>query len=509
MIPVMSELLFECYQVPSVCYGIDSLFSFNFNDNPNGTALIISIGYTTTHVIPYIDGKHIADKIRRINVGGFHMITYMHRLLQLKYPIHVNNITLSRVEELLHDHCSISYDYKESLKQWALHDYYEKNVKKIQLPFSQVVAAPTLTAEQKTEKRKEMSRRLAEINARKREEKLAEDEDQLQRLEEILETYDEDEDEEDFEMALKEFNISTYEEAEKLIAVTKARIEKIKLKMLSVESGVVVEEKPIVIPQPPADKTMDEWLTDVHEKKNHILEKKQIRKQRRSDLAKRRTAAAQERMRIISKLAGKEKGTDDFGSRDEDWDVYKTISREQDSDSEVENEKLLEYDDILRHHDPNESDEPQLKMGMAEWNQVSGRLELFISILIKLSGAELILDFQQMFAVDLVPHVIGLADRKQSRRQHCCGNHSTLAVQEVEGCASLLRRQHLHVDVVLLHESDDVLGEFRRDGLVAGADHENVDLGLEHAEQTQRFLVYFLVVVDVPRHDGSRKKTEV
>lgn len=376
----MSELLFECYQVPSVCYGIDALLSFSFNDNVNGTGLIVSIGYTTTHVIPYVDGRHIADKIRRVNVGGYHMITYMHRLLQLKYPIHVNNITLSRVEELLHGQCSIAYDYKESLKQWASHDYYEKNVMKIQLPFSQVIAAPTLTAEQKTEKRKEMSRRLAEINARKREEKLAEDEDTLQRLEDLLESYEEDEDDEEIEMSMKEFNVSNYEELEKLIIVTKARIEKIKQKMQAVELGVTVEEKPIVIPQPPADKTMQEWLLVVREKKNAILDKKQIRKQRRSDLSKRRTAAAQERMRIISKLAGKEKD-DHFGSRDEDWDVYKAISREQDSDSEVENEKLLEYDDILRHHDPlNENDEPQLKMGMAEYHQVK---HVFIFILVK------------------------------------------------------------------------------------------------------------------------------
>lgn len=290
--------------------------------------------------------------------------------MQLKYPVHVNNITLSRVEELLYDHCSFAYDYKDALKLWSSHDFYEKNIKKIQLPYSQVVAAPTLTAEQKTEKRKEMSRRLAEINARKREEKLAEDEDQLQRLEDILEAYEDDEDEEELEMALKEFNLTTYEELEKLISVTKARIEKIKQKIISVEAGVVVEDKPIFIPQPPPDKTMDEWLVEIREKKNLILEKKQTRKQRRSDLAKRRTAAAQERMRIISKLAGKEKGTDDFGSRDEDWDVYKAISREQDSDSEVENEKLLEYDDILRHHDPLLEDEP-VKMGMEEYHQVS------------------------------------------------------------------------------------------------------------------------------------------
>lgn len=366
----MSELLFECYQIPSVFYGIDSLFSFNCNDNIKGTGLIISFGYHTTHVIPFIDGKHIPDKIRRINVGGFHMLTYMHRLMQLKYTMHVNNITLSRIEELFHEHSRISYDYFEDLKKWSSHEYYDNHIKKIQLPYSQGAASTQLTAEQKIEKKKEMSRRLAEINARKREERLAEEEDQLQRLEDVLESFD-DEDTEDFEMGLKEFNLSTYEELEKTIAATKARIDKIKLKMQAAESGVTTEEKPVVIPMPPQGINLDDWLNEVREKKNAILEKKQIRRQRRSDLAKRRTAAAQERMRIISKLAGKEKGTDDFGSRDEDWDVYKAISREQDSDSEVENEKLMEIDEILRHHDPMLEDEEKLKMTPAEYHQVS------------------------------------------------------------------------------------------------------------------------------------------
>lgn len=59
-----------------------------------------------------------------------------------------------------------------------------------------------------------------------------------------------------------------------------------------------------------------------------ILNKKILRKQRRQDIFKRRTAAGQERMRIISQLARKEKGNDDFGLRDEDWDIYKTISKD-------------------------------------------------------------------------------------------------------------------------------------------------------------------------------------
>ena len=83
------------------------------------------------------------------------------------------------------------------------------------------------------------------------------------------------------------------------------------------------------------------------------MDKRLAKRQRRQDMAKRRTAAAQERMRIISQLARKEKRDDDFGMRDEDWDVYKVINREGgDSDSELEQERLIELEDVLRHHDP-------------------------------------------------------------------------------------------------------------------------------------------------------------
>lgn len=61
--------------------------------------------------------------------------------------------------------------------------------------------------------------------------------------------------------------------------------------------------------------------------RQEILERRLAKRQRRQDMAKRRTAAAQERMRIISQLARKEKRDDDFGMRDEDWDVYKVINR--------------------------------------------------------------------------------------------------------------------------------------------------------------------------------------
>lgn len=58
-----------------------------------------------------------------------------------------------------------------------------------------------------------------------------------------------------------------------------------------------------------------------------MLERRTLRRQRRQDMAKRGTIASQERMRLISQLARKEKNDDDFGIRDEDWDVYKVINK--------------------------------------------------------------------------------------------------------------------------------------------------------------------------------------
>lgn len=96
----MAELLFECYDVPSVAYGVDFLWSYQHNSCPPD-GLIISMGYYTTHIIPILNGKAEVANSRRINVGGYHVTFYLHRLLQLKYPAHLNAITPCRAEVVL------------------------------------------------------------------------------------------------------------------------------------------------------------------------------------------------------------------------------------------------------------------------------------------------------------------------------------------------------------------------------------------------------------------------
>uniref|UniRef100_A0A182JXK8 Actin-related protein 5 n=1 Tax=Anopheles christyi TaxID=43041 RepID=A0A182JXK8_9DIPT len=356
---LMSELLFECYDIPGLSYGVDSLFSYYTNQRgKNG--LIIATGYHTTHVVPVMNGRMVVENIRRINIGGSHMIAFLHRCLQLKYTFHINAITLSRSEVLLHKYGEFAYDYAEALQNWASLKYYDQNVKKIQLPYNQTTSAPTLTTEQKFEKKKELSRRLAEINARRREERLAQDEELLMQLQQLEESA---EDGEDIRGGLVEHSIKDVGELKRMISTVNFRIEKTRQKMNAPSAGSSQQIQPESdkLLQPPPNMTVAQWVEETRRKRDAIIEKQQARKQRKQDLAKRRTAAAQERMRIISHLARKEKGSDDFGMRDEDWDVYKQISRDEDSDNENENERLLEYEIVLKQYDSTYED-PLLAM---------------------------------------------------------------------------------------------------------------------------------------------------
>lgn len=265
----MSELLFECYNIPSVCYGIDSLFAYNFaKTKQQSDALIVSFGYHTIHVIPVLNNRAIFANTRRLNIGGYHVTSFLYRILQLKYPAHSTAITLSRAEELLHAICLVALDYKEELKKWMDPDYYEKNTKRIQLPYT-MTTTTTLTrkklfcksievqfnifliilnlVEQQKERKKELARRLTEINARKREERLAEDEERLNQLLQIQEMIELDVDEEELEKAMAEQQIKNLDDLQKNIAQLNMKIEKRKQKILqsSNTADEIVEEPPM------------------------------------------------------------------------------------------------------------------------------------------------------------------------------------------------------------------------------------------------------------------------
>ncbi|XP_042299487.1 actin-related protein 5 [Sceloporus undulatus] len=245
---MMSELLFECYQVPKASYGVDSLFSFRHNQRQGwpSSGLVLSSGYQCTHILPVLDGRLDARNCKRINIGGCQAALYLQRLLQLKYPGHFAAITLSRVEEILHEHSYVAEDYKDEMQKWRSPEYYENNVHKMQLPFSNKLLGSTLTSEEKQERRQQQLRRLQELNARRREEKLQLDQERLDRLlyvQELLEDGQMDQ----YHKALVELNMDSAEELQSYIHKLSLVIEQTKQKILQAEASVevdVVDSKP-------------------------------------------------------------------------------------------------------------------------------------------------------------------------------------------------------------------------------------------------------------------------
>ncbi|CAH1958558.1 unnamed protein product [Acanthoscelides obtectus] len=243
---LMTELLFECYDVPSITYGVDTLFAYHYcQSNPKSDALILSLGYQTCHIVPMLDNKVVFENIRRINTGGWNVVTFLHRILQLKYPAHATAITLSRAEELLHTICEVAEDYREELKKWFKTEYYENNIRKIQLPFSSISTNSALTLEQQKERKRELARRLTEINARKREERLAEDQEKLRQLLEIQEIIDFGAEKQEIENLLAEVQMKNLQELQKTVTNLNMRIERTRQKIIAASSAEDTEEPPV------------------------------------------------------------------------------------------------------------------------------------------------------------------------------------------------------------------------------------------------------------------------
>ncbi|MBN3325175.1 ARP5 protein, partial [Atractosteus spatula] len=184
-----------------------------------------------------------ARNCKRVNMGGSHAASYLQRLLQLKYPGHLAAITLSRMEELLQEHSYTALDYQEELERWRCADFYEREVHRIQLPFSSKLAGSTLSAEERQERRTQQLRRLQELNSRRREEKLQQDQERLERLltvQELLEDGLLDQ----FHKALVELNMDSAEELQSYISKLSLAVEQGRQRALQAEGP---DSKPEVL----------------------------------------------------------------------------------------------------------------------------------------------------------------------------------------------------------------------------------------------------------------------
>ena len=202
---------------------------------------------------------------------------------------------------MITDHCFVSQDYTNELKKWSDVEYYQKNVHKMQLPFTIAPKPAPVDPEILKQRRQEMAKRLVEMNAKKREEKLAEDEALLKVLSNSLDLFEQGYEEKVKRMLLKhEIIAKNAKDIESFIEKTKSKIEKARFgtPKIKKEKDEPEAKKRREDMNEDEKREFDSWLDEVRIKRQELLEKRSARHFRKQQLTKRRTAASQ----VILKL---------------------------------------------------------------------------------------------------------------------------------------------------------------------------------------------------------------
>jgi actin-related protein 5 len=169
----MTEIIFECYSAPSLTYGIDSLFSYNYNGGKTG--LVVSSSNSATHIIPVLNSKPLLNHATRLNWGGSQNAEFLLKLMNLKYPTFPGKLTSQQAERLVREHSYISQDFPAELSKFMDWTGLEDRDHVIQFPYVEhvVVEKSQDELDKIAEKRKESGRRLQAQAAKMRLEKVS------------------------------------------------------------------------------------------------------------------------------------------------------------------------------------------------------------------------------------------------------------------------------------------------------------------------------------------------
>eukprot|EP00002_Diphylleia_rotans_P022301 TRINITY_DN436_c0_g1_i3.p1 TRINITY_DN436_c0_g1~~TRINITY_DN436_c0_g1_i3.p1 ORF type:complete len:277 (+),score=53.17 TRINITY_DN436_c0_g1_i3:260-1090(+) len=93
------------------------------------------------------------------------------------------------------------------------------------------------------------------------------------------------------------------------------------------------------------------WLAEIHQRRNTIIQRKARLEEQRAQVNNRRSELSKKRMRLLASAAAEGDIEESFGANDEDWQVYKEMSKEVESDSE-DDERLEKLTTLLIKYDP-------------------------------------------------------------------------------------------------------------------------------------------------------------
>lgn len=411
-----SELMFEQYSVPSLTYCVDSVMSFYCNNKPTSGStfgadgLVISFNTASTSVIPILNGKGVLSHAKRIPWGTQQSTEYLLKLIQLKYSSFPTRVTSTQASWMLHNFCSFATDYPAVLRSLKIPANMRAAERIIQFPFA-IPVIEEKTEEELTriaEKRKEQGKKLQELAAKSRMEKLAKKENDLQYLTSLKEGKSENKREWTNILQVEGFDddAALDETIKKLEAdVKRARkkdpdgqddiIEEPSFPLIDVpdadldEEGIKEKKKQKLMKagfdarararrekekereekeaegrreEEERENNFDDWAARLRREQEAIMSKIKERGRRKAALSDRKSAAAQARMKNIASLAADERvskkkrkaGAEDmFGADDEDWQIYRKLNTAAvSSDEEEEFNQLRIIESKLLMHDP-------------------------------------------------------------------------------------------------------------------------------------------------------------
>ncbi|CAI4210583.1 unnamed protein product [Parascedosporium putredinis] len=342
----MTEIIFECYGAPSLTYGIDSLFSYNYNGGKTG--LVVSSSYTSTHVIPVYNSKAMLAQATRLNWGGWHASEYLLKLIRLKYPSFAGKLNHSQAEHMLRDYGYISTDYNQELKTYLDWTGLEDRDIVIQYPFTEEIIVQK--SQEELDHEAALERIIKELDKAVRKGRMKDvggDEEEAEvPVFDLVDVPDEELD----DLGIKAKKQQRLAKAN-YDARQRAKAEK------EAEKARIVEEKRL--DEERREKDLEGWLGERHEARAVTLQKMKEKERMKQDLGNRKSLASQIRMKSLANLASdnptkkRRRGGDDdtFGADDDDWGVYRDIA---DNASDEEEEDLvgklttLEQDLLIR-----------------------------------------------------------------------------------------------------------------------------------------------------------------
>ncbi|KAK3686850.1 Actin-related protein 5 [Vermiconidia calcicola] len=398
---VMNEVLFDLYNVPSVAYGVDSLFSYDYNGG--NTGLVVSSANMSTHLIPVVDRQPLVAQATRLDWGRAQCAEYLQRLLKTKYPglLTSGKVNETQIEDLVRSHCYVSQDYDNETMHLLDWSGLEDRDHIVQLPFQEkeVVQKSEEEIRRAEEKRKEGGRRLQEQAAKMRLDKLIRKEQELDYFKQLQEQIqqstkkdarvllDEEEfkDENALERKIKEMeksirkqrnrDVGDLEEepeeppsypllgvpdeeldeegikqkkAQRLLksnhdARARAKVEKEAEKARQAEIQRQDDER--------READLDSWVEERRAARQAVVQQIKDRDRLKAELGNRKSQASQMRMKHIANLAsdnphGRKRrrgGNDDdnFGADDADWMIYRDIQAGRNDDDEEDEQEDL------------------------------------------------------------------------------------------------------------------------------------------------------------------------